>query len=89
MMEQGRTTAEGETARSLGRLEANVAAIESRLERLDVSAAARMSVIELKLDGVTNALAQSMGAMKLVHWAGGALFAALGYFANSIMRELR
>jgi hypothetical protein len=80
---------DNETARVLGRLEAKVAAIEDRIERLEASSAGRMLVIESKLDMVVHALAQSQGAMKLVHWCGGAAFAALGYIANTLIRQSR
>ena len=78
---------ESETSRVLGRLEAKVAAIEGRMERLESNSAARMTTIENKLDSMANTLAQSMGAMKLVHWLGGAAFAGLGFLASVIMRQ--
>ena len=76
-----------EAGRVLGRLEARVAAIEDRLERQELNAAARMAAIELKLDGVANVLAQSMGAMKVVHWMSGAAVAALGFVVSWLMRS--
>lgn len=78
-----------DTARVLGRLEAKVAAIEGRLERLEATMAQRVGSLELKLDGVANTLAQSMGAMKLVHWLGGAAFAGLGYLASVVLRQIK
>jgi hypothetical protein len=81
--------AEGETARALGRVEAKVAGIEDRIERLEASSALRMAAIEQKLDGVVNTLAQSLGAMKLMHWLGGIALAGLGYLASVFMRGSR
>jgi hypothetical protein len=78
---------ESEAARVLGRLEAKVAAIEDRIGRIEVGSTQRMSVIEQKLDNVVQALAQSMGAMKLVHWLGGALFAGLGFLGSVLLRN--
>lgn len=80
---------DGETARILGRLEANVGAIEDRMARLESSSAARMTAIEQKLDGVVHTLAQSMGAMKLLHWFGGAVVAGLGFLASTLLRDGR
>jgi hypothetical protein len=77
----------GEMGRSLGRLEANVAGIENRIERLELSSAVRMAGIEQKLDGVVQTLAQSLGAMKLMHWLGGALFAVLTLVATWFVHE--
>ncbi len=87
MTEPVLAVAEGELARVLGRLEAKVAAIEGRIERLEIGSTSRMTAIEVKLDGMANALAQSMGAMKLVHWLGGAVFAGVGFVASMLMRQ--
>jgi hypothetical protein len=87
MQDANYPAADGETARVLGRLEAKVAAIEDRIERIEVSAALRMSVIEQKLDNVNQALAQSMGAMKLMHWLGGVVFAGLGFLGSLLLRQ--
>ena len=70
----------------LGRLEARVGAIEDRLERQEITAMARMAAIELKLDGVANVLAQSLGAMKMVHWLSGAAVAAFGFVLSWLLR---
>ncbi len=75
-----------EAGRVLGRLEATVAAIEDRLERHEANSTARMAAIELKLDGVANALAQSLGAVKVVHWLSGAAVAGLGVVVSWLMR---
>ncbi len=77
----------GEMPRSLGRLEASVAGLENRIERLEFSSAVRMAAIEQKLDGVVQTLAQSQGAMKLAHWLGGAFFAAIGFLASWLVRQ--
>jgi hypothetical protein len=79
-------TADGETARVLGRLEANVGAIEDRIERYEITSTMRMSTIEAKLDGVVHTLAQSLGAMKLLHWFGGALIASLAFLMSTLLR---
>ena len=79
--------AEGEAARVLGRLEATVAAIEDRLERHEANSTMRMAAIELKLDAVANTLAQSMGAVKLVHWMSGAAVAGLGFLVSIVLRQ--
>jgi|GEM_PF-5638923 len=81
------TAAESELGRVLGRLEAKVAAIEGRIERLEAGSTARMATIEQKLDGVVSTLAQSLGAVKLVHWLGGAGVAALGFVASLAWRQ--
>ncbi len=73
---------DGELARVLGRLEAKVAAIEGRIERLEIGSTSRMATIENKLDGVVSTLAQSLGAMKLVHWLGGAVVAGIGFVVS-------
>ncbi len=89
MTEAGLAAGDGELARVLGRLEAKVAAIEGRIERLEVGSTSRMAAIEVKLDSVVNALAQGMGAMKLVHWLGGAVLAGLGFLASVFLRSGR
>lgn len=89
MTDTSLAAAESELARVLGRLEAKVAAIEGRIERLELGSTSRMAMIEVKLDSVANALAQSMGAMKLVHWLGGAVFAAFGFLASVLMRQAK
>ena len=76
-----------EAGRVLGRLEAKVAAIEHRLERDEANLTARMAAIELKLDGVATILAQSMGAVKVVHWLSGAAVAGLGFVVSWLMRS--
>ncbi len=76
-----------EAGRVLGRLEATVAGIENRLERHEANSTARMAAIELKLDAVANALAQSMGAVKVVHWLSGAAVAGLGFAVSWLMRS--
>jgi hypothetical protein len=86
-MPDSRYTPESETARVLGRLEAKVAAIEGRMERLEANGTARMAVIEQKLDVMANTLAQSMGAAKLVHWLGGAVVAGIGFLASLAVRQ--
>ncbi len=88
MSEPTMHTADGETARILGRLESSVGAIENRIQRLEITSATRMSVIEQKLDGVVNSLAQGLGAMKLVHWLGGGVLALMGFLASIILRQL-
>ena len=80
---------DGETSRSLGRLEAKVAAIEDRLERHEQNSTARMVAIEQKLDGMANTLAQSMGAVKLVHWVAGAAVAGIGFVLSVLMRPMK
>lgn len=87
MVDQSAAFGDGELARVLGRLEAKVAAIEGRIERLEVGSTARMVTIETKLDGVVSTLAQSMGAMKLVHWLGGAVVAGIGFVASIAWRS--
>lgn len=77
---------DGEMSRVLGRLEAKVAAIEDRLERHEANSTLRMTAIEHKLDGMANTLAQSMGAVKLVHWAAGALVAGAGFLLHVLLR---
>lgn len=89
MTKPNRLAPDGDAARVLGRLEATVVAIEDRIERLEVTSAARMSAIEQKLDGVVNARAQSLGAMKLMHWIGGGLLAVAGFLANNLFRQFR
>lgn len=89
MTEPSLAAGEGELARVLGRLEAKVAAIEGRIERLEVGSTSRMTAIEVKLDNVVNSLAQGMGAMKLVHWLAGAVLAALGFLASVLLRQGR
>lgn len=74
---------DSESARALGRLEAKVAAIESRIERYEADATQRMTAIERKLDGVATTLAQGMGAAKLVHYIAGALIAGAGVLAGA------
>ena len=81
------TPGESELGRVLGRLEAKVAAIEGRIERLELGSTARMATIEQKLDGVVSTLAQSLGAVKLVHWLGGAVVAAIGVLASVAWRQ--
>ncbi|MCW3476556.1 hypothetical protein [Limobrevibacterium gyesilva] len=81
------SAADGEMARVLGRMEAKVAAIEGRIERIEISSALRMSVIEQKLDNVGQTLAQSLGAMKLMHWLGGAAFATVGFVTSVLLRR--
>ena len=80
---------DSETARTLGRLEAKVAAIEDRLERHESNATVRMAAIEQKLDGMANTLAQSMGAVKLVHWVAGAAVAGIGFVVSVLMRPVK
>jgi hypothetical protein len=87
MTESSLAAGDGEVARVLGRLEAKVAAIEGRIERLELGSTSRMATIEVKLDAVVSALAQGMGAMKLVHWLGGAAVAALGFLASIMLRH--
>jgi hypothetical protein len=87
MAESGLVAGDGEIARVLGRLEAKVAAIEGRIERLEVGSTSRMAAIEVKLDNVVSALAQGMGAMKFVHWLGGALLTAVGFVASMMLRH--
>ena len=87
MGEQSVPFADGELARVLGRLEAKVAAIEGRIERHEIGSTSRMMAIEAKLDGVVSTLAQSMGAMKLVHWLGGALVAGIGFLVSVVWRS--
>lgn len=78
---------DGDDARVLGRLEANVAAIEDRIERHEANSALRMAAIELKLDAVANTLAQSIGAVKVVHWLFGAAVAGLGFLLSMMLRQ--
>lgn len=87
MTDSSLTAGDGEIARVLGRLEANVAAIEGRIERLEVGSTSRMTAIEVKLDNVVSALAQGMGAVKFVHWLGGAVLAAIGFLASTLLRH--
>ena len=87
MTELGVPFSDGELSRVLGRLEAKVAAIEGRIERHEMSSLVRMAAIELKLDGVVSTLAQSLGALKLVHWLGGAVVAGIGFLASVAWRQ--
>ncbi len=70
--------------RIIGQLEGRVVAIEDRLDRSDLTTAARLETIELKLDKLANTLSQGMGGLQLAHWVGGALLAALGFFVSHL-----
>jgi hypothetical protein len=70
--------------RLIGQLEGRVVALEDRMDRNDITAAARLETIELKLDKLTNTLSQGMGGLHLAHWIGGALLALLGFVASHL-----
>jgi hypothetical protein len=68
--------------RLIGQLEGRVVALEDRMDRNDITAAARLETIELKLDKLTQTLSQGMGGLQVAHWIGGALLAVMGFFAS-------
>ncbi len=70
--------------RLIGQLEGRVVALEDRMDRNELTAAARLEAIEVKLDKLTSTLSQGMGGLQLAHWIGGALLTLLGYFASHL-----
>jgi hypothetical protein len=70
--------------RLIGQLEGRVVALEDRMDRNEITAAARLETIEMKLDRLASTLSQGMGGLQLAHWIGGALLAALGFFASHL-----
>jgi len=70
--------------RLIGQLEGRVVALEDRLDRGELTTAARLENIELKLDKLATTLSQGMGGLQLAHWIGGAMLALFGFFASHL-----
>ena len=79
--------AESDIAHALGRLEAKVSALEDRIARAEAGAEARMLAFEHKLGGIATTVAQSIGAVKLVHWVAGAMVAIGGFVMSGLFRS--
>lgn len=72
------------TALLLGRLEGRLLAVEDRMDRYEAASAARLAIIEAKLDAVATSLAQGLGGVRVFHWIGGAILAGLGFVLNHL-----
>jgi hypothetical protein len=68
--------------RLFGQLEGRVVALENRMDRTEITTAARLENIEIKLDKLASTISQGMGGLQLAHWIGGALLAFLGFIAS-------
>jgi hypothetical protein len=73
-------------SRSPDPLEARLAALDARIERLQAGTAARLSALELKFDVATDRLDRSLRAFRLACWLGSLLFAGIGLLAGTLLR---
>jgi hypothetical protein len=75
-------------ARTLGRLEGRLAALEERMDRHEASLGARLSAIEGKLDHMGTTLAQGLGGLRAAHLISGAVLAAGGFIARHLWNKI-
>ena len=71
----------------VGRVDGQLSALESRLDRHENFVIQKLAMIEDKLDRALLARAQNAGAIRAVHWIGSAVASlaawALGHFTGS------
>jgi hypothetical protein len=66
-------------------LEARLAALEARIERVQAGTAARISALDLKFDVATDRFDRSLRAFRLACWLGSLLFASIGLLAGTLL----
>ncbi len=71
-------------ARTIGQLEGRVLSIEDRLDRSEAATAARLTIIEKKLDNIAATLSRRMGGLQLAHWIAAGILAAIGVIASHL-----
>jgi hypothetical protein len=69
-----------DTRMQLGRVDGRLSALEGRIDRNEIFVAAKLAMIDGKLDRALLAQAQGTAIARTLHWALGALFSIGAWF---------